>query len=97
MVQKATQKASGKSMQKMKKGAWHKNLADPLPDEDGGGIGKSGKRKRERTKSSRGGDDQEEDDGDAEEEDRTTFHDPGALVPEKVGTDSFTLVSKEII
>lgn len=75
LVQKATQKASAKSMQKMRKGTWKKNLNDPIQTSSNG---KKGKKRR------RGSDDEEEDEAEEEDEDRTTYHDPGALVPEKV-------------
>lgn len=73
LVQKATQKASAKSMQKMRKGTWKKTLLDPV----------NGEKKKKRK---RGTNNEEDEDDEAEEddEDRSTFHDPGALVPEKV-------------
>lgn len=75
LVQKATQKASAKSMQKMRKGAWKKSLTD-----FSGNGHANGEQKKKRK---RGGSDDEDDEDD--DEDRSTFHDPGALVPEKVG------------
>jgi hypothetical protein len=73
MVQKATQKAAAKSMQKMRKGAWKKSLTDPLKN----GHGAGGKKKRRR------GSDEDEEAEEEDDEDRSTLHDPGALVPEK--------------
>ena len=74
LVQKATQKASGKSMQKMRKGTWNKSLTDKINNGQSNG---DKKRKRKR-----GNDD--EDEAEDDDEDRSTLHDPGALVPEKV-------------
>lgn len=75
LVQKATQKASAKSMQKMRKGTWKKSLSDTT------GINSlNGDKKKKRKRGSDDEDEAEEEDDD----DRTTFHDPGALVPEKV-------------
>lgn len=75
LVQKATQKASAKSMQKMRKGTWKKSLTDFSSNGHANGDQKK-KRKR--------GSDDEDDEADEDDEDRSTFHDPGALVPEKV-------------
>lgn len=62
-------------MQKMRKGTWKKSLTDdPVAGANG-----HGKKKRRRA-----GSDDEDEEAEEDNEDRSTLHDPGALVPEKV-------------
>ena len=74
-VQKATQKAAAKSMQKMRRGAWNQELSRPAAEEKENGS--SGAKKRRKPSD-------EEEDEDNDEEDRSTLHQPGTLITEKV-------------
>lgn len=59
----------------MRRGTWKKSLLDD-PVASANGHGK--KRRR------RAGSDEEDEEAEEDNEDRSTLHDPGALVPEKV-------------
>lgn len=70
-IQKAVQKASGKSMQKMRKGAWDKSLESTAK-------AVAGKKRR------RDEDADEEAEDEDDEQDRQALHEPGALTVQKV-------------
>lgn len=73
-VQKATQKASAKSMQKMRRGAWKRELGRQEAVKENG----SGSKKRRKPS------DEDEQGDDDDDEDRATLHQPGTLITEKV-------------
>lgn len=78
-VQKATQRAPVKTMQKMRRGAWHKSLKSGNEDEADGVTSKDRGKKRRRSED---GDD--DDDTREHEEDHVGAQAPGQVVQEKV-------------
>lgn len=69
-IQKAVQKASGKSMQKMRKGAWDRSLESTAKAVAG--------KKRRRDE------DADEEEEEEDEDDRQALHEPGAITVQKV-------------
>ena len=74
-LQKAAQKAASKSLGKMRRGAWTKTLSNKK-----GSASDSKGKKRARDYSD------DEDEEDEDDEDRATFHQPGELAQDKVGS-----------
>lgn len=80
-AQKAVQKATNKSMGKMRRGAWNKSLKDGTGSSRNGKDKMKGKKRRTREDSDEEDDEEDEED---DEEDRTTYHAPGTVITQKV-------------